>query len=256
MSSQRSILGKWALYRRWEAHLTMPALFCAVIIALYFFTPVTVQRLISPGVVEIPFTDGRLLGVPHVAMALCLLWCLVLSMNILIMTQDRGVWFAAVLIIVIIVMSTLMWLDGHSLMSRTTELWGLASGAAGPPSGFLAEHQGLIGLAGFGLFTLLFFMIIPLVYGDTRNPVAHMLIPSRWLALTALVMFASFWLAFRLQGMGWGQFERGDGALAGDLSVFVKPVFVYMLLLYLARMQYLTWVRKEAQHWRPQQRYR
>ena len=97
---------------------------------------------------------------------------------------------------------------------------------------------------------------MPIVYGDSTNPLVNMLVPSRWLALTSLIMFLTFIVAFRLQDQGWDQLQGQTGVLAGNLALLIKPLFVYMLLLYLARLQYLTWVRREAKHWNPANRFR
>ena len=255
-NSQRSILGKWALHRRWEAHVVFPGVGCLLIIVMYFFLPPPLQKFIAPGFMEVPLTDGRLLGIPHLAMALCLAWSLLLGWSTLFLTRDRVVWFISIVIMVAIVLTVMMWGDGHTLTSRASALWILTAGEEGRLSGILSEYQGLLGLAGFGLFTLVVFIILPLLYGDSRNPVVAMLIPSRWLSLTAFIMFVSFWVAFKLQGQGWDRVDGATGAIGGDLSIFTKPAFVYMLMLYMARLQYLTWVRTEAQHWNPAQRYR
>ena len=236
--------------------MVFPAVGCLLIIVMYFFLPAPLQKFIAPGFIEVPLTRGRLLGIPHLAMALCLAWSLTLCWSILFLTHDRVVWFISILIVVAIVLSVLMWADGHTLTSRASGLWVLAAGEDSRSAGILSTHQGLLGLAGFGLFTIIVFMVLPLLYGDNRNPVVSMLIPSRWLILTALIMLLSFWVAFRLQGQGWDQVDGTAGIIGDDLSIFTKPTFVYMLMLYLARLQYLTWVRTEAQHWNPSQRFR
>jgi hypothetical protein len=256
MSSQRSILGKWLLHHRWEAHLVLPSVAGLVLVVLYFFMPVPIQKFIAPGFIELPFGSGRLLGLPHIAMGLCLAWSTTLAISTLVLTSDRSVWVASVLVLVVIVMSVLMWADGHSLLSRATALVRLTSSEGAEVSGILSQYQNLIGLAGLGLFTLFFFVAMPLVYGDSTNPVVAMLIPSRWLALTSGVMFGVFLIAFRLQQKGWDQVGGQSDMLATNLGLLVKPILVYMLLLYLARLQYLTWVRKEAQHWNPANRFR
>jgi hypothetical protein len=256
MSSQRSILGKWLLHHRWEAHLVLPAVAGLVLIVMYFFMPAPIQQLMAPGFIELPFGSGRMMGLAHIAMGLCLAWSMVLAGSTLVLTKDRSVWLVSVLILVAIVMSLLMWVDGHSLLSRASALVQLTASEGSGFSGVLSRYQNLIGLAGFGLFTLLFFVVLPIVYGDSRNALVNMLIPSRWLALTSLVMFLTFLFAFRLQDQGWDQVQGQTGALAGNLALLVKPLFVYMLLLYLARLQYLTWVRQEAQHWNPANRFR
>ncbi len=248
---QRSSLGKWALQRRFEAHIVLPGLVSLILIALYFFGPLSVQTLVAPGVYELPFSEGRTLGLAHIVMGTWLAWALLLGVSTLAMTRDPGVWLVTIFIMTTIVLSLMMWFDGHTVTSRISALWLLTSNDQGPVSVFLQQQQSLLDLAAVGLFTLLVFIVIPLVYGDSRNPVVSMLVPSRWLASTALIMFASLWLAFRLQGQGWDQVMGEQGALDGDLSPFAMPVFLYILLLYMARLQYRTWVRREADNWNP-----
>jgi hypothetical protein len=249
-------LGKWLLHHRWEAHLVLPSIAGLALVVLYFFMPVPIQKFVVPGFIELPFGSGRLLGVPHIAMGLCLAWSTTLAFSTLILTGDRSVWLVSVLVLVVIVMSVLTWADGHSLLSRATGLVRLTATEGADVYGVPSQYQNLIGLAGLGLFTLLFFVVLPLVYGDTHNPVLSMLIPSRWLALTGLVTFGIFLLAFRLQQQGWDQVGGQTNVLAANLGLLVKPILAYMLLLYLARLQYLTWVRQEAQHWNPANRFR
>ena len=196
------------------------------------------------------------MGLPHIAMGLCLAWSTVLCISTLALTGDRSVWLVSVLILVSIIMSVLMWVDGHSLLSRASALVKLSTAEGGELTTFLSQYHNLIGLAGLGIFTLLFFVILPTVYGDSRNPLVSMLIPSRWLALTSGIMFVVFVVAFRLQAQGWDQVEGSSGALADNLALLIKPLFVYMLLLHLARLQYLVWVRQEAEHWNPANRFR
>jgi hypothetical protein len=249
MNPQRSSLAKWALFRRFEAHVMLPGMISLVLIALYFFSPEAIQRMVAPGAFDVPFSSGRKLGVVHLVMGIWLLWSLVLGVSILSMARDASVWLMTVFLMTSIVFSLLMWLDGHSLTSRATDLWLLGAGEKGAIATVLSEQRGLLDLTVISGCTLLFFVLVPLVYGGRGQAMTHMLIPSRWLISTSLVMVASFWLAFSLHGQGWDQVMGETGALQGDLSVFIMPTFLYMVTLYLARIQYRTWVRREAEDW-------
>jgi len=251
MSGQRSSLGKWALTRRWEAHLTLPGLFSLVFIAVYFFGPWSLQQMISPGVFNLPFAPDRTVGLVHLISGFCILWSLVLAISTLGLTRDKPVWLLSIAIAVVLVLKVAMWLDGHSFTSRFSDLWRLTAGDQGTISTFLVDYQSLLGVAITGLFSLLFFAVLPMLYGDSRNPVVAMLIPSRWLALTTLVLFFAFALAFKLHTQGWSQDASGYAPSLETLEIFVDPLLLYMLMLYLARLQYRSWVRREAGHWKP-----
>ena len=208
MSGQRSALGKWALSRRWEAHLALPGLFSLVLIGLYFFGPWSLQRMIAPGVFTLPMMPDRSVGLVHFICGFCMLWSLLLAFSTLRLTRDKPVWLISLVIIVMLVLDLSMWLDGHSFTSRFSALWRLSAGDPGVIATFLTDFQSLLGVALTGLFSLLFFAVLPILYGDSRNPVAAMLIPSRWLALTTLVMMLAFALALRLHIQGWNHCWR------------------------------------------------
>jgi hypothetical protein len=252
MDMQKSALAKWALSRRLEAHALMPGLFSLALIALYFFTPRSIQALVFPGTVEIPLAGGQTLGLAHLVIAMLLVWILVLALSILRISRSGMVWLAVVLVCTGVVMAVMTWLDGHSLASRAAGLLALSGQEQGPVYRFLAERADLLNIGVVCGFSLLFFVVFPLIFGDPRGTEAAALVPSRWLALTTLVMCAVFWLAFRLQRLGLASYEGTEAPRTDEPLLFLGlPVFCYLWVLFMARIQFRLWVRHEGAGWRP-----
>lgn len=242
---QRSSLAKWALTRRMEAHLGIPALFSLVLVVLAYLGPESARALVSPGLNLLP--GDRAIGLGHLLSGLWMAWTALLSVSTLTITRQGSVRLLNLLILAALSMCVFLWLDGHSLTSRLSALWLLAANEPGGWSRLLAQHGALLELAFLGAFSLLCFVLLPLLLGGGREGLVSTLVPSRWLALTTAVMFGAFYVAFRLQGQGWGT--------AGEsIMPLVQPVFFYMLMLHAARMQYRSWVKMEADRWNPSRR--
>lgn len=236
--SQRSILGKWALQRRIEAHVTTPGLAGLLLLIVYFVSPAFFSLMFAPGAFALPLGDGRSFGLFHLLMGGMLCWIGLLAFSTLTLTRDIAVWLLSLLVLVALFFLVVMWLDGHSLSARVSALWLIATDQGGSWSDFIREQQALLDLAGLAAFSFLFFVLLPLLYGSEKGPVVSTLVPSRWLILSTLIMFIEFWLAWRVAR-----------ALPGDIPYLVMPLFTYVLVLYMARVQYRTWVRREAQNW-------
>ena len=249
---QRSALAKWALSKRFEAYALLPGLLSLALIVPYFFAPRSIQVHVVPGSFEIPLAGGHTLGLAHLIIGILQAWMVILAISILRVARSGLVWLAVLLVCAGLVMAVMTWLDGHSLVSRAAGLWALAGQEQGPVSRFLTERADLLHITAVCGFSLFFFLVLPLVFGDTRSTVIAALVPSRWLALTTLVMCAMFWLAFRLQRLGLASYAGAEAHRADQpILLLGLPLFYYLWVMYLARIQYRLWVRHEAAGWRP-----
>jgi hypothetical protein len=241
-----SPFGKWVIGHRFQAHLAIPGLVSIILIVLYFFGNLSLQSLIAPGFSELPLSGGNRINIPGIIKAWCLFWILLLCVRTIGVTVDIEVRVVAIAILVGITIALLSWIDGNALVSR---VW---TGLVEPEN----QVEGILSFVSSGWFTpafivisvlsILFFVIVPLLNAGTQNPVTSILTPSRWMIWTVILMLVVFKLAHTLQGKGWGMVNGVEGTLAGDVSVFMALVFQYMVVLYMAELNYRSVVRKNV----------
>lgn len=251
MDVQKSALARWAMSKRFKAHVFVPGILGLALVALFFFAPRSIQALVFPGIVEIPIAGGQTAGLAHLVIVILQAWIVILAISILRISRSGMVWLAVFMVCAGMAMAVMAWLDGHSLVSRAAGLWALAGQEQGPVFRFLAERAALLNITAVCGFSLLFFVVLPLMLGDPHGIESAALVPSRWLALTTLVMYAVFWLAFHLQALGLVTLDGTEAPLADVSILFLGlPVFFYLWVLYMARIQYRIWVRREGAVWR------
>ncbi len=246
----RSSLGKWLMHRRWEAHLVFPLLSSLVLLFVYFATPLTIQSLVAPGFIEIPFADGRKIGIAHFLVFLGVIWSLVLGKSTLTITPQASVWFTCIAVMTALIMGCLFWMDGQTLGSRASGIWMLTSGSRGAVYQFMDANPGLVNVAAICLAGLFLFVVIPLAFIRDHRPLVLTLVPSRWLMLPYTIMLLTAAVAWWLQSGGWDQTEGQLSAIGTDYSILIMPNFIYMVALYMARVQYRSWVVVESESWK------
>ena len=241
-----SPFGRWVIGHRFQAHLVIPGLASLVLLVLYFFGNLFLQYMVAPGFYELPFAGGGRISLPGLMKALFLLWILVLSVRTTAVTPDYEVKLASIAVGIGTVLTFLSWGDDNNFATRVWSGLTDAETLGDTVSGLITGGWLTVEFVLTSLLTLLFFIIVPVLYGGSRNAVIAMLAPSRWMIATVALMFVFFKFAHSLQGQGWGGVKGVEGALGGDMSLFLVLVFQYMVLLYMAEVNYLSVVRKEA----------
>jgi hypothetical protein len=230
--------GKWVISSRFEAHVAWPLLVGAVLVGLYFLGTHALQSAISPGV---PVGDGRTLAIPTAIEVFMLAWTLLLAAPAIRVSRDRlpaimagVIGLYALARLVLLVRGVVSANAGASILQAANGRW--------PELPIVGQvHPAdLLGV----IVTLLFFTVLPLLYGDRRHPVYAMLVPSRWMLASSSVMLATWWSARSLHAAGWGRIYGQPGALGDDFTVFPVLVFHYMVLLFTAELRYRVAVRR------------
>jgi len=231
---------------RFQAHLVIPGLFILVLLVLYFFGNLFLQSTVAPGFYELPLTSGGMISLPGLMKVYFLVWILVLAVRTTAVSPDFEVEFVSIVVAAGTVLTLMSWGDDNNFASRVWSGITDAETLGDTVSGLLDTGWLTVGFVVISLLSIVFFVVVPVLYGGSRNAVIAILAPSRWMIATVALMFMFFKFAHSLQAQGWGGVQGVEGALGEDVSLFIVLVFQYMVLLHMTEMNYLSVVRKEA----------
>ena len=78
------------------------------------------------------------------------------------------------------------------------------------------------------------FVLAPLLLSSSRNPIMRLLVPSRWMIATVVLIVLLSVLAHYLDDAGHSMIAGKPGNLDKNISEFRELNMYYLLLLYLA----------------------
>ncbi len=235
-----SIFAKWVRSKKLVSYVILPSATSLVMIILYFSGSPALQAVISPKVWGIDshlWTKYGLLEILQVVLLFCVLFyairCLMAS------SQKLIIFFVLVLVIGVVFM--LLQETGYGLyyqqyfdrppMPARLPVDEVFAPTAPPEAEQLA---GLINLGGAGLMMLV--LLITPMFSTSRNRTLRLVSPSYWMSIGAIAALLVFWIAWKLNSMGFAIIEGYPGALSYDITEFLQFSVYYLLLIYMATL--------------------
>ncbi len=237
---QSSIFAKWASRHHFESHVVLPAVISLLLMAMYFSGNVYLQNIVAPSMDNMPLFSAREFGALELLQNFFLLCIGFYSVRSFMAARDLWVKLFALLLLLISVFTFLEEIDygAHFIEYFTGEHGSLAqetwnrnwhnkistSGVQNVSYLKLASTIGL--LAGF--------VLAPLLLSNVRNRTIRLLLPSRWMISTVVVMLLLGFLVHYLDDAGYSMIGDTPGNLYKNLSEFRELNMYYLFLLYVA----------------------
>ena len=239
---QSSIFARWARGHRFESHVVLPAAISLALMALYFSGNSFLQNIVAPDLDNMPLFSAREFGALEMLQNFFLLCIIFYSLRCSIATKDTGVRVISLLLVLISVFVFLEEIDyGAPFIEYFTGVhgplapetwdrnWHNKTNATGVQN---VSYLKLI--SNFGLLTG--FVLAPLLLSSSRNPTMRLLVPSRWMISTVVLIVLLSLLAHYLDDAGYSIIAEKPGNLDKNISEFRELNMYYLFLLYLATL--------------------
>ncbi|MDH3903302.1 MAG: hypothetical protein OEU84_11895 [Xanthomonadales bacterium] len=237
---QSSIFAKWARGHHLEAYVVLPAAISLLLMAMYFSGNAFLQSIVAPDLKNMPLFSSREFGALEMLQNFFLLCIIFYSLRCSIAAKDAVVKVFALLLIFVSVFVLLEEIDYgapfieyitgvHGSLAQETwdRNWHNKTNASGVQN---VSYLKLI--SNFGLLTG--FVLAPLLLSSSRNRTLRLLVPSRWMIATAVLIVLLSLLAHYLDDAGHSIIAGNPGNLDKNISEFRELNMYYLFLLYLA----------------------
>lgn len=247
-----SIFAKWARGHRFESHLLLPGLVSLALLAMYFSGNPYLQNIVAPTMDNMPLFSAREFGALEMLQNFLLLCIVYYSVRSFMAAGDLWIKMVALFLIFVSVFTFLEEIDygapfieyftgQHGSLSPETwsRNWHNKTGPTGVQNVSYLKLATDIGLL-FG------FVLAPLLLSSVRNPTIRILVPSRWMISTVILVVLLSMLAHRLDDAGYGMIGKTPGNLYKNVSEFRELNMYYLFLLYTAILHERLVARKNA----------
>jgi len=247
---QSSIFAKWARGHLFDSHVVLPGVLSLLLMAMYFSGNAYLQNIVAPSMVSMPLFSAREFGALELLQNFFLLCIIFYSIRCFLTARDLVVKLVALSLILISVFTLLEEIDygAHFIEYFTGEHGSLAqetwnrnwhnkinsSGVQNVSYLKLAANIGI--LSGF--------VLAPLLLSNARNRTIRILVPSRWMIATVVLIVALSFLAHYLEDAGHSMIGEKPGNLYKNLSEFRELNMYYLVLLYSATLHERTIARQ------------
>lgn len=237
---QSSIFAKWARGHRFDSHVVLPGVLSLLLMAMYFSGNLYLQNIVAPSMKNVPLFSSREFGALELLQNFFLLCIVFYSIRCLLAAKEVLVKLVAFSLILISVFTFLEEIDygAHIVEYFTGEYGSLAqetwnrnwhnkvnsSGVQNVSYLKLAANIGI--LSGF--------VLAPLFLSSVRNRVIRILVPSRWMIATVVLIVLLSMLAHYLEDAGYSVIGESTGNLYKNVSEFRELNMYYLFLLYTA----------------------
>jgi len=247
-----SIFAKWAVGHRVEAHIVLPAAMSLVLMAMYFSGNAYLQNLVAPTMKTMPFYSAREFGALEMLQNFLLLCICFFSIRCFFAASNLSVKLVALLLLLVSGFTFLEEIDygAHFIeyfTGQNTTLaletwdrnWHSKTGPMGVQNvSYMKVASRIVMLAGF--------VVGPLLLSNSRHPLIRLLLPSKWLISSIIVMVLLLMFAHRLDDAGYSIISGVHGNLDKNISEFGELNMYYLLLLYTALLYQRLIARKIA----------
>jgi len=247
-----SIFAKWAVGHRIEAHIVLPAAMSLLLMGMYFSGNTFLQNLVAPTMKSMPFYSAREFGALEMLQNLLLLGVCFYSIRCFFAASNLSIKLFALLLLLLSGFTFLEEVDygAHFIeyftgQNTTLSLetwdrnWHNKTGPMGVQNvSYMKVASRIVMLAGF--------VIGPLLLEKIRHPVIRLLMPSKWMISTVVLIALLSLLAHQLDDAGYSIISGVGGNLDKNISEFGEMNMYYLLLLYTALLSERLIVRKNA----------
>ncbi|MCP4046884.1 MAG: hypothetical protein GY732_12965 [Gammaproteobacteria bacterium] len=220
----------------------MPGIISLSLMAMYFSGNAYLQNIVAPTMDTMPLFSAREFGALEMLQNLFLLFVIAYSVRCLLAAHKRWVKLVAFVLVLISVFTLLEEIDygihfveyftgQHGSLAQETwnRNWHNKTNADG------TQYVSYIKLA--ASIALLFgFVLAPFVLSRTGNSVIQLLLPSKWMASTVILLVSLSFLAHWLDDAGYAIIGEAPGNLYKNVSEFRELNMYYILLLYTATL--------------------
>ena len=237
---QSSIFARWARGHRFESHVVLPAAISLLLMAMYFSGNATLQNIVAPDMENMPLFSAREFGALEMLQNFFLLCIGFYSIRCFMATGDSWVRLVTLLLFFISVFVFLEEIDygapfieyftgvHGSLAAETWDRnWHNKTSASGVQNVSYLKLMSNIGL-------LAGFVLAPLLLSSVRNRTLKLLVPSRWMIATVVLIVLLRFLAHYLDDAGYSMIAGNPGNLDKNISEFRELNMYYIFLLYTA----------------------
>ena len=235
-----SIFAKWARGHRFESHLVLPGIISLLLMAMYFSGSVFLQQIVAPTLDRVPLYSAREFGALEMLQNCFLLGIVFYTMRCLLAARDSGVQLVALLLVVVSVFTFLVEIDygahfiefltgEHSSLAQETwtRNWHNKTNSSSVQYASYMEFVTIVGV-------LVGFVFAPLFLSGVRNPSIRLLLPSKWMISTVILVVLLSILAHNLDDAGYSVIGGRTGNLHKNISEFRELNMYYLFLLYSA----------------------
>lgn len=239
---QSSIFAKWARGHRFESHVVLPGVLSLLLMAMYFSGNAWLQNIVAPTMDSMPLFSAREFGALELLQNFFLLCIVFYSIRCFLAAREGLVKLVALLLIFISVFTFLEEIDygahfieyftgEHGSLAQETwnRNWHNKTNASGVQNVSYVKLAANIGL-------LSGFVLAPLLLSSVRNPTIRLLLPSRWMIATVVLIVLLSLLAHNLDDAGYSVIGEIPGNLHKNISEFRELNMYYLFLLYVATL--------------------
>jgi hypothetical protein len=235
-----SIFAKWVRGHSFDSHVILPGVLSLLMMGMYFSGNAWLQNIVAPAMDNMPLFSARELGVLELLQDFFLLCIVFYSVRCFVAAREGMVKLFALGLIVVSVFTLLEEIDygahfieyftgQHGSLAQETwsRNWHNKTSASG------VQNVSYIKLAAnFAILTG--FILAPLLLSNVRNRTIRLLVPSRWMIATVLLIVLMSYLAHYLDDAGYSVIGDKPGNLYKNVSEFRELNMYYLLLLYTA----------------------
>jgi len=249
---QSSIFARWVRGHPLSSHVVLPGFLSLLLIGMYFSGNSYLQNIVAPRMDSMPLFSSREFGALEMLQNFMLLCIVAYSVRCFIIASNFWIRLIALFLVFISVFTFLEEIDygAHFIEyftgqhgSMAQEAWTRNWHNKVSPSGKQYVDYLKIG-ANFGV--LAGFVLAPLLFSSVRNQTIRLLVPSRWVIATVVLVALLRVVARVLENSGYSMIEGNSGSLYKNLSEFRELNLYYLFLLYVANLYESIFVQKNA----------
>ena len=239
---QSSVFAKWVLSRRFDSHVVLPGVLSLLLMAMYFSGNAYLQKIVAPSMDKVPLFSSREFGALEILQNFFLLCIVFYSARCVMAAGNIWIRLLATFLLLISLFTFLEEIDygAHFIEYFTGEYGSLAqetwdrnwhnkTGPGGVQNvSYLKLATNITMLAGF--------VLAPLLLSSVRNRTIRLLVPSRWMISTVVLIVMLSLLAHGLDDAGYAMIGDRPGNLHKNISEFRELNMYYLFLLYVATL--------------------
>ena len=237
-----SIFAKWAQGHKFDSHVVLPGVLSLLLMGMYFSGNVWLQNIVAPTMDNMPLFSAREFGALELLQNFFLLCIVFYSIRCLGAADEGLVKLVALALIVVAVFTLLEEIDygAHFIEYFTGEHGSLAQETWNRNWHNKINSSGVQNVsyvklaANIGILTG--FVLAPLLLSNVRNRTIRILVPSRWMIATVVLIVLLSFLAHYLEDAGYSMIGEKPGNLLKNVSEFRELNMYYLVLLYTATL--------------------
>lgn len=233
-----SFFTKWTLEHPFESHVVLPGIISLLLIGLYFSGNAYLQNIVAPDLENVPGFTAREFGALEMMQNFFLVFISYYSVRCFLAAEDKWVKLFSFFLIVVSVFTLLEEIDyGTHFVEYFTGNYG----SLAPETWDRNWHNRIASTGVQNVSYMKFaasmaistgFVLAPLLLSNTRNPTLRLLVPSRWVIATVILMVLLSRLAHGLDDAAYSIIDGKEGSLHRNISEFRELNMYCLLLLY------------------------